>query len=366
MRVPLVNLKAQYKSIKHEIDEAIASCIENSRFIGGKPISDFEQNFAKLCNAKYCVGVGSGTAALHLALKAYDIGKGDEVIIPTHTFIATAEAVSSLGAKFVAVDIDEKTYNISIDEIKKAITSKTKAIIPVHLYGQPADMAAISELAKEKGLIVIEDACQAHCAEYKGKKLPYGETACYSFFPGKNLGAYGDAGAVVTNNEEIASKIIMLRDHGRKPGNKYESTIEGFNHRMDTIQAAILNAKLKHIEKWTEMRRKNAETYNQLLKGSGVIVPYEAPRGKHVYHLYVVRVKNRDALQRHLKENEIETGIHYPFAIHQQPAYKRLGYKLSAFPITEKITPEVLSLPMFAELTKEQIGFVVEKIKEFY
>ncbi len=365
MRIQFVDLKAQYDSIKEDIDSAIQWCLDNTRFIGGKPITDFEEAFAKFCNAKHCVGISSGTSALYLALKAHGIGPGDEVIVPTHTFVAATEAVSSLGATFVLVDADEKTYNLDVEKLKQAITPKTKAIIPVHLYGQPADMQQITELAEEKSLVVIEDACQAHGAEYKGKRLPYAETACYSFYPGKNLGAYGDAGAVVTNNEEIANKITMQKDHGREPGHKYDSSVEGFGHRLDTIQAAILNVKLKYLEKWIEMRRKNAELYNKMFSDADVITPYEADDRKHVYHLYVIRSKDRDGLQKHLKENEIDTLVHYPLAIHQQPSYKDKGFKASDFPVTEKIVSEILSLPMYAELTEEQISFIVEKVKEF-
>ena len=364
MAIPFVDLKAQYLSIKSEMDLAIQKCIDNTNFIGGQPLKDLEKGFSDLCKAKYTLGVSSGTSALHLALKAYNIGPGDEVIVPVNTFIATSEAVSSVGATPVFIDINEDTYTIDVDKISELITKKTKAILPVHLYGQPADMDPILDIANKNGLVVIEDAAQAHCAEYKGKSIPYGDTACFSFFPGKNLGAYGDAGAVVTKNEEVYKKIYMLRDHGREPGQKYKSTIEGFGHRLDTIQAAILNIKLKYITQWTERRRANAKKYNELLADTGCITPVEPEYSKHVYHLYVIRSKHRDILSAKLHELGISTGIHYPIPLHLQPAYSYLGLSEGSFPVTEKTTKEILSLPMYPELSIDQISFITESIKK--
>jgi dTDP-4-amino-4,6-dideoxygalactose transaminase len=298
-------------------------------------------------------------------LKAFGIKKGDEVILPTHTFIATSEAVSSVGATPIFVDICEDSFNIDAEQIKKKISEKTKAIIPVHLYGQMCDMGSILDLAEKKDLIVIEDACQAHLSEYKGKRAPISQAACFSFFPGKNLGAYGDAGAVVTNDKEISDQIMMLRDHGREIGHKYDSKIEGFGHRLDTIQAAVLLIKVKHIEKWTGSRRKNAMLYNEFLADTGCACPVEMEYGKHVYHLYVIKTKRRDSLQGFLKEKGVFAGIHYPIPLHLQPAYSHLDLKKGSFPVAERICEEILSLPMFAELSQEQIGYVCDSIKEF-
>ena len=365
VKIPLVDLKAQYFSIKKDIDAAINRCVQHTQFIGGPPVLEFEKEFAQLCDTKFAVGLSSGTSALYLALKAYGIGKGDEVIIPTLTFIATAEAVTATGAKPVFVDIDEKTYTISSEKINAAFTKKTKAVIPVHLYGQPANMDTICKIAKEKNLLVIEDACQSHCAEYNNKRIPYSDIACFSFFPGKNLGAYGDAGAVVTNNEVITDTIKLLRDHGRKSGQKYESAVEGFSHRMDSLQAAILTAKIKHIEKWTEQRIQNSKIYEKLLPEQDIILPYNSPKSRHVYHLYAVRVKKRDQLKQFLMNKGITTGIHYPIPLHAQPAYNWLKYKKDDFPASNRICSEILSLPMYPELTENQIEFIAKQIKNF-
>lgn len=367
MSIPFVDLKIQYHSIKPEIDKAIQDCLENTSFIGGPLLKNFEKSFAELFQNKYVLGVSSGTSALHLALKAYNIGNGDEVILPVNTFIATSEAVTSVGAKPIFADIDENTFNIDTSKILPLINSKTKAIIPVHLYGQPADMNPILDIATKNGLVVIEDAAQAHCAEYFNKKIPFSETACFSFFPGKNLGAYGDAGAVVTQNEEINNMIFMYRDHGREPGEKYKSKIEGFGHRLDSLQAAILSVKLKYINQWTEMRRRNAKLYNKLLEDvAECITPIEMPNAKHVYHLYVIKAKKRNELQAYLASKGISTGIHYPIPLHLQPAYSHLNIKKGAYPVAEKVSEEILSLPMYPELSEENINFIVSEIKSFY
>jgi len=366
--IPFVDLKAQYDSIKEEIDEVIQSVLNNTSFIMGEELKKFEDEFASFCNTKFAIGVANGSDALILALRACGIGKGDEVITVPHTFIATAEAISNVGGKVVFVDINPKTYTIDVSKTEEKITEKTKAIIPVHLYGQPADMDPIMELAKKYNLKVIEDAAQAHGAEYKGKKVgSIGDVGCFSFYPGKNLGAYGDAGMVVTNNEEIAEKIKLLRNHGRIT-KKYEHEIEGYSSRLDNLQAAILKIKLKYLNQWNDMRRSNAKKYSELLSNiSSIIIPYEADYAKHVYHLYVIRTeKGRDKLREELKYNGVATGIHYPIPLHLQPAYKYLGYKRGDFPITEECSQKILSLPMFAELNYEQIEKIVGVIKNNY
>lgn len=354
MEIPLVNLKAQYLSIKKEIDKAIKNVIYQSAFIGGKELKSFEEEFAKFCGVRYGVGVASGSVALDLAVMSLGVGPGDEVILPAHTFIATAEAVSHAGAKPVFVDIDERTYNIDPLLIEKALTKKTKIIIPVHLYGQPADMDRILKIAKKYQLKVLEDAAQAHGAEYKGKRVgSFGEAAIFSFFPAKVLGCYGDAGIVVTNNKKIAEKIALLRDHGRKE--KYAYQILGYGLRMDNLQAAILRVKLKYLSKWIEKRRQLAKFYNKLLAGGKVAIPYEPDYAKSVYYVYTVRVKERDRIQKELKEKGIYTGIYYPIPLHQQPAYKDLGYKKGSLPKTEKVVREIISLPLYPELASSKI-----------
>lgn len=366
--IPFVDLKAQYDSIKDEIDEAIQKVLNNTSFIMGEELKKFEVEFARFCDVKYAIGVANGSDALILALRACGIGKGDEVITVPHTFISTAEAISNVGGKVVFVDIEPKTYTIDVSKIEEKINKRTKAIIPVHLYGQPADMDPIIRLAEKYNLRIIEDAAQAHGAEYKEKKVgSIGDVACFSFYPGKNLGAYGDAGILVTDKEEIAEKIKLLRNHGRIT-KKYEHEIEGYSSRLDNLQAAILKVKLRHLNKWNESRRKNAKKYNELLNNiGGIITPYEADYAKHVYHLYVIRTEKeeRDKLREELKSKGIAIGIHYPIPLHLQPAYSYLGYKEGDFPITEKASKEILSLPMFAELGDEQIEEIVEIIKNY-
>jgi len=311
------------------------------------------------------IGVGSGTAALWMALLAIGIGQGDEVITTPNTFIATCEAISFCGAKPVFVDIDEQTYNMNPDLLEDAITPKTKGIIPVHLFGQMADMDRIMEIARAHELFVIEDACQSHGAEYNGQRVgSIGDAGCFSFYPGKNLGAYGEAGTVVTNNEELAQKIRMLRDHGQ--AKKYKHRLIGWNGRMDGLQAAVLSVKLKYLAAWNKARRKNAQLYDELLTNvDGVITPIEEDYAKHVYHIYAIRTKNRNALVRALGEKNISCGIHYPIPVHLQEAYKFLGNREGSFPIVEKCANELLSLPMFPELSQEQIERVCHEIKCF-
>ena len=354
MNVPLVDLKRQYLSIKREIDGAIQEVIDKSAFIMGENVEEFENEFTKFCGVRYGVGTSSGTTALHLALIVCGIKQGDEVITVPYTFIATTEAISYTGAKVVFVDIEDRSYTIDTEKIEQSITERTKAIIPVHLFGQPADMDKIVGIAKKHNLVVIEDACQAHGAEYKGKKVgSLGDIAAFSFYPGKNLGAYGDAGMAVTNNEEFAEKMRLLRNHGRNK--RYYHQIEGYNYRLDTIQAAILRVKLRHLEEWTEKRRRNAKLYNKLLKGSGVKTPVEMEYAKHVYHLYVIKTEKREKLYSRLKENGISAAVHYPLPLHLQEAYRYLGWKKGDFPISEACSERLLSLPMFPELTTDEI-----------
>jgi dTDP-4-amino-4,6-dideoxygalactose transaminase len=364
MTIPLVDLKAQYLSIKDEIDAAIQRVVDSTSFILGPDVRAFEEKFAEFCGVQHVVGVDSGTAALHLAFLTCDIGPGDEVITTPHTFVATIGMLGRVGARPVFVDIDPRTYNMDPTRIEAAITERTKAIMPVHLYGQPAEMDPILEIVDKYGLKVIEDAAQAHGAEYKGRRAgSMGHVAIFSFYPGKNLGAYGDAGAVVTDNGEIAEKVRLLRNHGRRK--KYEHLLQGFNYRIDTLQAAILRAKLTHLEEWNEARRRRAATYRDLLGDLDLVLPYEPEHVRAVYHLFVVRLQERDALREHLKDRGVSTGIHYPIPLHLQPAYRHLGYKEGDFPITEECARQVLSLPMYPELSREQMEEVARAIKEF-
>lgn len=363
MNVPFVDLKAQYATIKEDIKKEIEEVLDNTAFILGKKVQDFEESFAEFCNSKYAIAVNSGTSALHLALLIKGIKEGDEVITVPNTFIATAEAISYCGATPIFVDIDPKTYNIDVTKIESVITNKTKAILPVHLYGQPADMDKIMEIAKKHNLEVIEDCCQSHGAEYKGKRIPVSSIGCFSFYPGKNLGAYGEGGAVVTDDKEIAEKIKILRDHGQEK--KYYHKYIGYNYRMDGFQGAVLGVKLKQLDKWTELRRKAAKRYNELLKDV-VETPFEYPDNRHVYHLYVVRVKQREELIEFLNKEGIASGLHYPVPLHMQEAYSFLNIKKGTYPVTEKYTKEIVSLPMYPEITNDQINSVCDHIKRFY
>jgi dTDP-4-amino-4,6-dideoxygalactose transaminase len=364
MHIPLVDLKAQYDDIQSEIDAAIQRVLDNTSFILGQEVADFEEAFAQYVDAQGAVGVASGTAALHLALQACDIGPGDEVVTTAHTFFATAEAISLVGAHPVFVDIDPQTYNIDPNLVEDAITPHTKAILPVHLYGQPADMEPLRDIAQRHSLWLIEDAAQAHGAEYNGQRCgSIGDLACFSFYPGKNLGAYGDAGMVTGNNEDLLGKVRRLRNHGRQT--KYEHQEVGWGERLDALQAAILNVKLSHLEDWTIARRDHAHLYTELLADCEVMTPYEAPNVHHVYHLYVLRTPWRDDMRDHLKAKGIGAGVHYPIPLHRQPAYLQEGYQDVHLPVTEQAANEVLSLPMYAELTEDQITYIVEAVKEF-
>ena len=365
--IPLVDLGAQYRSIKTEVDTVIANVLEHSAFIGGTFVQQFEEEFAKAQDVKYCVGVGNGTDAIIIVLKALGIGVGDEVIIPANSFIATSEAVTACGASVVFADCGSADYCISPESIAAKITIRTKAVVAVHLYGQPAQMDEIIALTKKHNLFLIEDSAQAHLAEYKGKKVGnFGIAATFSFYPGKNLGSYGDAGAIVTNDEALAVRCRMLANHGRAKGEKYDHNIEGYNSRLDGLQAAILSVKLKHLSEWTKKRRAVAQRYDEEFRGMKDlgIFPRVAER-ESVYHLYVVRTKKRDALREYLKAQGIEAGIHYPIGLPFLEAYKRLGHTPADFPHTAQFQNEILSLPIYPELTTEDQSRIINACAEF-
>jgi len=366
MQVPFLDLTAQHEALRGEINAAIQEVIDCSAFAGGSFVAAFEEDFAAFCESKFAIGVGSGTEALWLALLALGVGDGDEIITVPSTFMATAEAISFANATPVFVDIQERTYTLDPALLERAITPATKAIIPVHLFGQMADMDPIMEIARRHGLYVIEDACQAHGAEYKGRKAgSIGDAGCFSFYPGKNLGAFGEAGAVVTNNGELKRKIQALRDHGQSK--KYNHDVIGWNARMDGIQGAVLRVKLKYLARANARRRANARLYEQCFAGmNDLIVPKEASYASHVYHVYAVRVKARDALMRSLADAQIGCAIHYPVPVHLQEAYRSLGLGRGMFPVAEKCADEFISLPMFAELTPEQVAIVAGKVKAWF
>ncbi len=362
MPIPFLNLKAQHQALKAEILAAVSEVIDNTAFAGGPYVAKFEEEFATYCTTRHAVGVGNGTDALWFALLALGVGPGDEVITVPNTFIATAEAITYCGATPVFVDIDESTYNMDPALVERAITPKTKAIIPVHLYGQMADMDPIMEIARKHNLFVVEDASQAHGAEYKGRRAgTIGHVGCFSFYPGKNLGACGEAGACVTNDPALRAKIAMFREHGQPK--KYYHDVIGWNGRMDGIQGAILSIKLKHIEKWTEARRFHAQAYTRALeKVHGVLTPTEAAGRRHVYHLYVLRVKNRDQMLKNLADKGVNCAIHYPVPLHLQTAYQHMGLGKGSFPIAERCAEEIISLPMFPELTPEEVQQVITTV----
>jgi dTDP-4-amino-4,6-dideoxygalactose transaminase len=366
MEVPFFDLKRQYLSIKNELDAALQQVMDSCRFVLGEKVKSFEKEFASFCGTYFAIGVANGTDALRLALLACGIGKGDEVITVPNTFIATTEAISQTGAKTVFVDIDPQMYNINVSQIEEKINERTRAIFPVHLFGQPADMDPIMEIAKKYDLRVIEDSCQAHGAEYKGKKAgSIGDAGCFSFYPSKNLAAFGDGGMVVTNDEGIAQRVRMFRDHGQV--RKYEHLVEGTNSRLDEMQAAILEVKLERLAEWNRSRRRNASVYDRLLQDADeVFTPLEAECAKHVYHLYVIKTHRRDELQQWLKSKGIGTGLHYPVPLHLQKAYEDLGHKEGDFPVAEECARQTLSLPIFPELTRGEIGRVASEIKAFF
>ena len=364
MNVPFLDLKAQYRSIYDEVNQAIQEVLDNTAYAGGPFVKEFEKNYAKYCDCEHAIGVSSGTSAIWLALLALDIGPGDEVITVPNTFIATVEAISFTGAKPVFIDIDEKTYNMDPGKLEAAITPKTKAVIPVHLYGQMADMDPIIDIAKRHNLVVLEDSAQAQGAKYKGKKAgSLGDIGCFSFYPGKNLGAYGEAGAVVTNNTQLAERIRMLRDHGQPQ--KYAHDYIGWNGRMDGIQGAVLNVKLKYIDLWNQKRRDHARQYSQQLSEiSGMITPFIPDFAEPIFHIYAVRISNRDALLESLREKQIHCGIHYPIPVHLTNAYRFLNLPGGSFPVAEQCAEQELSLPMFPELSSEQVEYVITNIKQ--
>jgi dTDP-4-amino-4,6-dideoxygalactose transaminase len=359
--IPFVDLKAQYQTIKAEIDQAMERVISNTAFIGGEDVTQFDKEFAAYCGAKACVSVGNGTDALYIALRALGIGAGDEVITTAHTFIATSEAITQVGAKTVFVDIELDTMLMSADAVAAAITPQTKAIITVQLYGQPCNMDRIMAIAKAHNLKVIEDGAQAHGASWHGKRVGVlGDVTCFSFYPGKNLGAYGDGGAIVSNDQELIKKAKMIANHGRLE--KYTHEMEGVNSRLDGLQAAVLRVKLPYLDKWNSERRRVAARYMDKLQGSQVILPTIRPEANPVWHLFVVRVKNRDAFQSFMRKKGISTGIHYPIPLHQQQAYSYMQMPSGSLPVTERVAAEIVSLPMYPELTDSMVDEVVSAI----
>lgn len=375
MKVPFLDLKAQYLSIKDEVLPAIHNVLDNTAYVLGKPVTEFEAAFAKAHNAAYCLGVSTGTDGNHMVLWALGVGHGDEVIIPANTFIATAWGATLCGATPVFVDCHPESYNLDPEKVEAAITPRTKAIVAVHLYGQPADIDPLQEIAKKHNIFLVEDCAQSHLSEYKGKKVGALTTASsFSFYPGKNLGAYGEGGAVMTNDEKLSSSFKMLRDHGAEK--KYYHLVYGHNYRMEGIQGAVLGVKLPYLEKWTEGRRAVAAKYREALKDvAEIVLPKEMEYSRHVYHLFVIQVKGvpgqersarRDELQKYLGENDVAAGLHYPVPLHVQPCFQHLGYKAGDFPVSEALAEQGLSLPMYAELTDEQIKHVTDTIKKFF
>ncbi len=364
MNVPFLDLRAQHQSVRKELDAAVGEVLDSCAFAGGPFVEKLENEFAPFCGCEHAIGVGSGTDALWLILLALGVGPGDEVITVANTFIATAEAISVCGAHPVFVDVDPVTYTMDPGLMEKAVTERTRAIIPVHLFGQMADMDPIMKVARRKGVPVVEDACQAHGAEYKGRRAgSIGVAAAFSFYPGKNMGACGEAGAIVTNDRSLAEKVRSLRDHGQEK--KYIHRYVGWNARMDGIQGAILSVKLKHLEKWNDLRRANALKYDELLaKVDGVVVPVQAPYNKHIYHVYAIRIRERDRILNALLERDIHCAIHYPSPIHLQKAYAKLGMASGSLPIAERCAEEFLSLPMYPELGEDEVKCVANALKE--
>jgi dTDP-4-amino-4,6-dideoxygalactose transaminase len=365
MNIPLVDLRKQYAPLKNEILSGIEHVLDGMQLFLGENVQALEREFAQFCGVRHGIGVSDGTAALHIILRAMGIGPGDEVITVSHTFVATVEAILLAGARPVFVDIDPITYLMDIEQVKSRITPRTKAVLPVHLYGQTVDMDPLLELAAQHGLEVIEDACQAHGAEYKGRRAgSLGDAAAFSFYFSKNLGGYGEGGFITTNNDELARRVRMIRDHGSE--RRYYHDLIGFNARLDEVQAVALRAKLPHLAGWNERRRSHAARYKQLLEDTPVATPVARPENKPVYHLYVVRVPQRDELQAWLKSHGVSTGIHYPVPVHLQSAMGLLDFKAGDLPVTERVVGEILSLPMYAELTAEEIEYIAEMIKAFY
>jgi dTDP-4-amino-4,6-dideoxygalactose transaminase len=363
MKIPFVDLKSLHREIKDDLREVFDRVLDNSTFVLGPEVQRFEQEFAAYCGTEHCVAVNTGTAAIHLALAALSIGLGDEVITVPHTFIATAEAITAVGAKPVFIDINPVSFTMDPSLLEAAITRKTRAIIPVDLYGQVADMDPILEIANRHGIPVIEDACQAHGAEYRGRKAgAFGVAGCFSFYPGKNLGACGEGGAVTTNDAELAQRIRLWRDHGSSK--RYEHIFPGLNMRMEGIQGGILSVKLKYLDRWNDQRRQAASAYDKALADTDIEVPTEMDYGRHVYHLYVIQSENRDALRQQLSDAGIESGLHYPTPLHLQEAYRFLGYKQGDFPVTERVKSRILSLPMYPGIDPKAVERVTSELRE--
>jgi len=361
--IPLVDLEAQYRSIGAELEAAVSAVLPTGRYVLGPEVEAFEQEFAAHVGAAHGVAVNSGTSALHLALLAAGIGPGDEVITVPFTFVATVAAIHYTGARTVFVDVDAASCTLDVAQLEAAITPRTKAVLPVHLYGQPADLDPILALADRHGLSVIEDAAQAHGAEYRGRRVgALGTSGCFSFYPGKNLGACGEGGMVVTNRADVAKTVRVMRDWGQE--RRYEHVLPGFNYRMEALQGALLRVKLRHLESWTEARRAHAVRYDALLQSPDLVLPTALPDRRHVYHIYAIRTRGREAMQTALSAHGIQTGIHYPIPVHLQPAYAHLGGAPGDFPVTERLAAEVLSLPMFPELTDEQLQAIAAAVRQ--
>jgi len=365
MNIQFVDLHKQYEPLKEEILSGISEVLDGMHLFLGENVQQLEKDFAQFCGAAHGIGVSDGTAALNIILRAMDIGPGDEVITVSHTFIATAEAIILTGAKPVFVDIDPHTYLMDVAQVEAKITAHTKAILPVHLYGQTVDMDPLMEIAHRHGLRVVEDACQAHGAEYKGHKAgTLGDAAGFSFYYSKNLGAYGEGGFISTNDSELATKMRKIRDHGS--GIRYHHDLVGVNGRLDEIQAVVLRAKLPHLAAWNEKRREHAHLYSELLKNTLAVLPTEHAGNTPVYHLYVIRTPRRDEMQNFLKEQGVATGIHYPIPVHLQKSMEYLGHKPGDFPVTEDVVSNILSLPMYAEISDDEIKYVADSVKKFY
>jgi dTDP-4-amino-4,6-dideoxygalactose transaminase len=363
LRVPFVDLGAQQRALAAELEPLLRGLLERTDWVLGADVERFEDEFAAYCGAAHGIGTDCGLSAIELLLRAYGIGPGDEVVTAANTFVATVLAISHTGARPVLADVDPRTYTLDPAALGRAITPRTRAVIPVHLYGQPADMDAIGALADRHGLLVIEDACQAHGARYKRKRVgSLGHAAAFSFYPGKNLGALGDGGIAVTSDAAVAESLRELRNYGQRE--KYDHVVKGFNRRLDTLQAAALRVKLRRLDQWNERRRRSAALYDELLAGWGVITPWTAPYAEHVWHLYVIRCQDRDALRQQLAECEVDTGIHYPVPVHLQRAYRDLGYAPGDFPVTEACAREIVSLPMYPELGADMVLGVAKAVRE--
>jgi dTDP-4-amino-4,6-dideoxygalactose transaminase len=361
--IPFVDLKRQYEAIRYEVHDAMQQVLDQCAFASGSAVAAFEAEFARYCGVRHCVGVNSGTSALHLALIACGVGPGDEVITVPMTFVATAWAISYVGARPVFVDVEPETYNMDISQVERAVTSRTRAVLPVHLYGQMVHVDPLLEICERHGLVFIEDAAQAHGAMYYGRRAgSVGQVGCFSFYPGKNLGAYGEGGALTTNDDAIAARVRALRDHAQSARYRHEEL--GFNYRMDGIQGAVLGVKLRHLDSWNATRCQVAARYQEMLADTPLVHPYEAEGRRHVWHLYVVRSADRDRVQQALTAARIGTGLHYPIPVHLQPAYAHLGYRVGDFPVAEQMAQQCLSLPMYAELSEEEQEHIVEILKQ--